>query len=125
MKAEKLAEAQKKALQDAAERAAKEAAEKEAAKTRQKAATEVAQKGAMEQKWTTSAETTREVRAGNLISKDECSIVPKNVQLPGISVFFCILYLYIEILAHLIAKAQLHSKGRSEMNHAPARVQDE
>ncbi|XP_038977856.1 protein GLE1-like isoform X1 [Phoenix dactylifera] len=86
MKAEKLAEAQKKALEDAAERAAKEAAEKEAARTREKAAAEVAQKGAMEQKWATGAETTSEVKAGNLISKDECTIVPKNVQLPGVKV---------------------------------------
>ena len=83
MKAEKLAEAQKKALEEAAERAAKEAAEKEAIRAREKAAAEVAQKGPMEQKWTTGAETTSEVRAGNLISKDECSIVPKSMQLPG------------------------------------------
>ncbi|XP_073099684.1 mRNA export factor GLE1 [Elaeis guineensis] len=86
MKAEKLAEAQKKALEEAAERAAKEAAEKEAIRAREKAAAEVAQKGPMEQKWTTGAETTSEVRAGNLISKDECSIVPKSMQLPGVKV---------------------------------------
>ncbi|KAG1370046.1 protein GLE1 [Cocos nucifera] len=86
MKAEKLAETQKKALEEAAERAAKEAVEKEATRAREKAATEVAQKGPMEQKWTTDAETTSEVMAGNLMSKDEGSTVPKSMQLPGVKV---------------------------------------